>query len=386
MPPRNSTDVLMVESGGWGGLGHYAYNLCQALAGVGCRVTLVTGSPYELRTLPRGFVLDACIPGDATYVQKLKRLAGRIRTSRPRLLHIQSTFGARRDWVGLIVLKLLGYPIVLTAHDVVPHDAPERNALGMHFSFRVIYALCDRIVVHSEAIRRQLIERFKTTPSRLTVIPHGDYTFAGECGQMDAAEAKRWLGIPVRDRLVLAFGAIREYKGVPDLIDAFAEVADAMPDVRLAIVGKPIGVDPEVYRSQIRETGLESRVLLRAEYVPFHLIARYFQAAHIAVFPYRSASQSGALQLAYAFAKPVVVTRVGALPETVMQGDNGLVVPPAEPAALAKALLRLLSMDEPDLLRMGQRSLELAETRHSWEDIAHKTTALYGQVLSRSAR
>jgi glycosyltransferase involved in cell wall biosynthesis len=252
-------------------------------------------------------------------------------------------------------------------------------------AYRLIYALPDRIIAHSQAARSELMGHFGVSSHRIAVIPHGDYSFADTGERISPSEAKQWLGVPAQGRLILAFGAMREYKGIPDLIDAFARVSRTFPDSRLAIAGRPQGVDPEAYRDQARRLGISSQVVIRPEYVPFEHIGHYFQAADVAVFPYRRISQSGALQLAYAFAKPVVVTRVGAFPETVQEGENGLVVAPADPPALADALVRLLGMSSEELSRMGLQSQKLAESRYSWEDIAHTTAALYARLLSRRA-
>ena len=377
-----SLHVAMIESGGWGGIGHYTYNLCQALAQTDFRVTLISGKPYELEDFPRGFHLEASIGADIPYCHKLYTVAESLRANPPDLVHIQSTFSARRDWLALILLKILKFPVVFTAHNLLPHDAKERNAPGMRLAYELIYALSDRIIVHSETIRNELYRQFKPSPDSVAVIPHGDYAFVDTGERMGPSEAKRWLGLSPGDRLVLALGAIREYKGIPDLISAIQRVAREAPDTFLCIVGKPLGVDPDTFRAQIRSLGLDERVLFKPEYVPVKDIGRYFRAADIAAFPYRAIAQSGALQLAYAFAKPVVVTRVGALPETVQDGENGLIVPPSDPDALADSLIRLLNLDPDRLSQMGRRSRELADVEYSWDDIARKTEKLYTELLA----
>ena len=376
--------IAMLESGGWGGICHYTYNLSQSLARAGCRVTLISSQRYELETLPRDFELKAAISPDGSYQKQIKCVAAHLRTLRPDLLHIQNTLSARKDWLPLLVLKRFRQPVIFTAHNVLPHDREERNAFGMRFAFGLIYALTDAIVIHSENVRKELQKQFNPSHGKIAVIPHGDYTFAARDRRTTPAEAKAWFGVPAGARLILSFGAIRTYKGVPDLIEAFVRVAGAVPDAYLAIVGKPIGIDVEAYREHVRQRGLDHRIIFRPGYVAFDDIERCFQAADITVFPYRAIAQSGALQLAYAFAKPVVVTNVGALPETVRDGENGFIVPPSDPPALADALVRLLNLDRVELSRMGQHSLTLAQTQHSWDDIAAQTIKLYTRVLSKN--
>ena len=98
------------------------------------------------------------------------------------------------------------------------------------------------------------------------------------------------------------------------------------------------------------------------------------------VLPYIEASQSGIVSLAYTFGKPVVVTNVGSIPEVVDDGQTGIIVPPENAEALAKALVELLNDDEKRE-RMGQNALFKAKTMLSWETIAEQTAAVYRQVV-----
>lgn len=369
--------IVMIETGGWGGLGHYAYNLCRALSARGCRVTLVTAAPYELSGLPRAFTVRDVLKPDGPYPANLGRIARSLTQARPHLLHLQSTLSARTDWLALALLRLSGPRSVLTVHNTLPHDEAERNAPGMVASHRLLYALSGHLIVHSEQARAELWRRFRIGRRRISVIPHGNYLFAAESPAPPMAEARRLLGLPEPGRLLLCFGALRPYKGIPDLLSAFTEVCDTQPDVHLAIVGKPIGLQEEDLRSDMGRRGLSGRVTLHAAYVPTDRIATWYAAADIAVLPYRRITQSGALQLAYAFGKPVVATRVGAFPETVEDGRNGLLVAPAAPDGLAAALRRLLQLDASRLAAMGERSRHLAQTRYGWDRIARETIRTY---------
>jgi glycosyltransferase involved in cell wall biosynthesis len=96
----------------------------------------------------------------------------------------------------------------------------------------------------------------------------------------------------------------------------------------------------------------------------------------VAVYPYNMITQSGAMQLAYAFGKPVVATRVGGLPDVVDEGKNGLLVPPQDPPALAEAINKILTDSEMKQC-MGQHSKMLAETRYSWRLVAGKMKSVF---------
>lgn len=369
--------VVMLESGGWGGLAHYSYNLAQALAAAGCAVTLQTGGPFELDALPRAFALRTFAPGTA-YTQRWRETRRTLADTGATILHLQSTLSARRDWLWLRRLRWGGCRLVVTAHNVLPHDRAEREAFGMRFAFARIYGGSNAVIAHGEETRRQLVADFGVPEARVSVIAHGDYGFA--TGNHTRAAARAAFGLADDARMLLAFGALRDYKGIPELIEAFAAVAGESPNARLFIVGKPIRVDTAAYRRRIAELGVADRVVLRDEYVPFEDIGAYFAACDVAVYPYRHIYQSGALQLAYGAGRPVVATRVGELSSTVQHGVNGLLVPPHDPAALAAALRDMLARSPQQLRDMGERSRELAGAHHSWQEAARRTVQIYQRI------
>ena len=109
--------------------------------------------------------------------------------------------------------------------------------------------------------------------------------------------------------------------------------------IELWIVGE-FRSDKEVYMEQIRKSGVESSIRIVDGYIPDSGIEKYFAAADIVVLPYESATQSGIVQIAYGFEKPVIATDVGGLPEVVLDGKTGYIVPPKAPHALAEAVCR----------------------------------------------
>ena len=104
--------------------------------------------------------------------------------------------------------------------------------------------------------------------------------------------------------------------------------------------------------------------------------------ATVAVYPYRSSTQSGALQVAYTFGRPVVATEVGGLPEAVEHGRSGFLVPAYSPPELADGILKLVM--NPELAKvMGQYARHLSETRFSWKSVARKILRVYDQILEK---
>ena len=102
--------------------------------------------------------------------------------------------------------------------------------------------------------------------------------------------------------------------------------------------------------------------------------------ATVVVYPYRSSTQSGALQVAYTFGRPVIATAVGGLPEAVEDGRNGYLVPPGSPSALAEKISVLL--ENPSIAtRMGEYARHLSQTRFSWDAVATQIRDVYEELL-----
>jgi glycosyltransferase involved in cell wall biosynthesis len=133
-------------------------------------------------------------------------------------------------------------------------------------------------------------------------------------------------------------GYIRKYKGLDLLLQALAQVS-MNPPVSLLIAGEfyePV----QKYRELVHTLGLTDRVRILNRYVPEAEWPDLFAATDALVLPYRAASQSMSIALAYEFSKPVIVSRVGGLAEAVEDGHTGLIAEP-EPSALATAIQRL---------------------------------------------
>jgi glycosyltransferase involved in cell wall biosynthesis len=280
----------------------------------------------------------------------------------------------------LILLRTAGARIVVTAHVITAH---ERTTIqdAVH---RAIHRLSPRIIAHSAFDRDRLVSEFRVTPERIAVIPHGEYGFfERDTPPVDRLEARRSLGLHADDEVALFFGYIREYKGLDVLLDAWASVHAARPRARLVIAGDPVRLEPS-RRDWLKTTSTRLGAIHRFEYVPFTDVPRYFAAADLLALPYRHVSQSGVLFLALALGLPVVATRVGALPEVITDGENGLLVSPESPTELASAIVRALadrSLRER-LAAGGRRSAE----RYRWPSIAERTEALFESVATAHRR
>ncbi len=239
--------------------------------------------------------------------------------------------------------------VIYLLDNVIPH---EKYPLGM-FLTRLALRQGHAFIAQSGQVRRDLLEVLPATPaSHIITTPHPVYDF-GQPGRprKTSAEARAALGLPAGIPLVLFFGFIKPYKGV---------------GLRILIVGDIYG-DRQPYLEAIDRSPGRSIIQLVDGFVPDETVEDYFLAADLAVLPYVSATQSGIVQIAYNYDLPVVTTDVGGLPEVVLDGKTGFVVPPADPAALAGAVTRFFREDMGDRMAAG---VQAEKHRYSWDRLA----------------
>jgi glycosyltransferase involved in cell wall biosynthesis len=137
-------------------------------------------------------------------------------------------------------------------------------------------------------------------------------------------------------------------------------------EIRIQVVGDIYG-DGREYFERIRDLNVGDVLDLVADFVPDETVEDYFLAADLVVLPYLSATQSGIIQIAYNYDKPVVTTCVGGLPEVVREGETGFLVPPGDSAALAAAIMRFFDEGHAATFTAG---VAREKTKYSWERMA----------------
>ncbi|MCG2711693.1 MAG: glycosyltransferase family 4 protein [Candidatus Omnitrophica bacterium] len=359
--------IIMVEIAGRGGICHYAYNLSLEL-GQSTQIMLVTGKDYELKDKKRNFELVEMFNRLKTNPFILFELTRIFKDKEVDIVHFQ----ASQYPVFVLLLaclgKAAGKKIVITAHNVVSHE----NKIWEQWIYRKLYEMASGIIVHARANKEELLKMFRVDEVKISVIPHGNYMFFSSTDKNTLVDTD--------ENSILFFGYIREYKGLIHLIRALKIVTDKIAKAKLLIVGRPVE-NFQKYRDEIEKLQLKNNVELRLDYVPFEEVKDYFSRAAVVALPYEKIYQSGVLQLAYGFGKPVVVTDTGGLPEAVEHGENGFIVPVGDIEALAKALINvLLNVELKE--KMGKRSLELAETKFSWSHAAGLTKNLYDSLTT----
>jgi len=270
------------------------------------------------------------------------------------------------------LLRRRGIPSIAVVHNALPHERRPGDAALSNYFLRA----CAGFVTLSEAVTRDLGVLGVRGPVRQ--VAHPVYDVFGEA--LPKADARAKLGLPPDAPVLLFFGFVRKYKGLHALLEAMPRLVEALPGVRLVVAGE-FYEDEAPYREQIARLGLSEHVALHDRYVPNDAVATYFSAADLVVQPYLSATQSGVAQIAFHFERPVVVTDVGGLAEIVRGGRAGLVVPPGDPEALARAVLRFFREDLAERLTAGVRE---AKKQYGWEPLYEAIEALVDAVNAGS--
>jgi beta-1,4-mannosyltransferase len=207
----------------------------------------------------------------------------------------------------LLMLRARGARVVWTVHNLRPHDA--RHARFDLNVSRLVARLADRVIAHSHHAA-QLIERTYGVRG-VAVAYHGGYEDHYESDAVDRGAVRRHLRLPDEAHVALAFGQIRAYKQVPELISAFRTLPGS--DLRLIVAGRP---DSESLETRVRDAAAgDDRITLIMKHVPDRDVSELHAVADVAVLAYREVFSSGVLMLALSLGVPVIAPRGGTADE-----------------------------------------------------------------------
>ncbi len=243
-------------------------------------------------------------------------------------------------------------PVTFLCHNVLPHDPYFFETPFIKLMFK----LADDFIVHSTSEADDLSRLAPGKPVRRGF--HPTYDEFNTEATYDVPKLKQELGL--QEKVVLFFGFIRKAKGLKYLIEAMTEVAGQTDNkTSLLVVGEFWKKNKPEYDALVAKHGLEDRVVFVDRYIANEEIGKYFSVADVLAVPYTSATQSGVVQMGFAFDTPVVATRVGGLPEAIDEGKTGFLCEPADPKSLADTLVKALHYDDYDM--------SVAKVRFSWE-------------------
>lgn len=324
-----------------------AWNLGRDRRGIGRYVGAILDA--WARETPRSVEVALIVPEWHTWTvaRRYRRAAGRMPA------RVVSRRGYRRARPDVLWFPFNGPswsafdgPSVATLHDASTFVLPGFGDDARR-TFLAAARRCDAIITDSEFSRTELLRFLDIPPARITAIPLG----------VAAAEADG----SEREDVVLFVGETEERKGIATLLDAMRLLARERPGIGLVIAGRIAGALPPL-------DGVDVRVL---GHVDDGALERLYRTAGVLAYPSRYEGFGLPVLEAMAHGLPVVASDAAGIPEA--GGDAALYVPPDDPAALARALLRALGEDERARLRAAGTARARTMT---WERTARATAAV----------
>lgn len=306
-------------------------------------------------------------------------------TAKPRIFHILWNNKLQHFDRTLLMLfyRLLRKRVVLTAHNVNAGKRDGSDSWLNRLTLKSQYGLANHLFVHTKKMMDELVDDFAVRAEKVTIIPYGVNNVIPYTG-LTTDEARRQLELSPSERVLLYFGAIKMYKGLEYLLNAFQQVASE-GNYRLIIAGERKKGHEEYWHSI--ERAIEShpsrdKIMQKIEFIPDAETEMYFKAADVAVLPYTDIFQSGILFVAYNYGTPVIATDVGSFADDVVEGKTGFVCKPRNPEDLARTIQRYFNSDLfKELVYRREEIRDFVISGHSWDTVAGLTRDVYSQLL-----
>ncbi|MBZ0203611.1 MAG: glycosyltransferase [Ignavibacteria bacterium] len=259
------------------------------------------------------------------------------------------------------LLRKKGIKVTAILHNVIAHE----NRIGDKALTKYFFNNCDGFVILNKASEKDLLEL--KPDAKYIIHPHPLYDHYGN--KIDKTEARKKLNIPSDKKVVLFFGFIRDYKGLDLLIESMKNLDD---NYLLLIAGEVYG-NFKKYDELIDKLGVRNKINLQVRYIPEAEIPLFFSASDVCVLPYRTATQSGIVGIAYHFDLPVIATNVGGLAEMVEDGKTGMVVENPTSEEISSAILQIFNND---IYKSMVPAITEYRKVHSWSSFADKIVKL----------
>lgn len=375
---RKPVLMYVLESRQWGGAEVYVRHLVEGLDRTAWEVRLVCPpeGPAALLEWARDAGLRvSALPGERPHhVPFLIRF---FRRHRPDIVHfnLHHPFACR---YAILAAALAGIPARLATNHlptIPPHAYTWKGRLALRFAYRSLH----RMLVDSETNRRRALAHYPIAPAQLLVVPHGIRVEDFPTGGTRASVAEE-LGLNARAPIVGTVGRLSKQKATEDFIEAAASVRRRFPDVQFLIVGE--GERRAELERLVHARGVQSAVRFTGYRKD---VPRLLAALDVFVLSSLYEGMPFSILEAMAAARPVVATCVDGVPEVVVEGETGLLVPPRAPEKLAEAIALLLAHPER-AGEMGRRGRERVRLHFSRERMVETIAHLYRALLASGNR
>lgn len=250
-------------------------------------------------------------------------------------------------------LKRKGVKVICIVDNALPHES---RFFDKPLS-KLFLKQCSACVVMSDVVQKDLLTLHPQ--ARYQYLPHPLYTHFGE--KVEKEKAQNELSLQAGKKTLLFFGLIRDYKGLDWLIQSMSMLDDSC---QLIIAGESYG-SFDKYESLIKESPAASRIKVFNEYIADKRVPIFFSASDLLILPYKSATQSGVISVAYHFDLPILATDVGGLRHSLEPNGTGLICAPS-PKNLAEQIKHFFELGSEPFVEAIKKEKE----RLTWAKFA----------------
>jgi glycosyltransferase involved in cell wall biosynthesis len=255
--------------------------------------------------------------------------------------------------------------IIAIVDNMIPHEKRFGDVLFTKYFANSV----DGFLTMSNKVNKD-VRIFSKKPT--LVSPHPIFDHFGS--PISKEDARKKLNIPNDQKLILFFGFIRKYKGLDLLLKAMATDEIKLAGIHLMIVGE-FYEDATPYQELINTLGIKDKIHIVEGFIEDKEVKHYVCSADFIIQPYRNATQSGVTPLAYHFEKPMLVTNVGGLADTVPNNKVGVVVEPTV-ESITKGIQTLYQNGEQYYLPQ----IKIEKQQYTWEQMANNFLLLHQQI------
>jgi glycosyltransferase involved in cell wall biosynthesis len=245
----------------------------------------------------------------------------------------QPFFGPCHFTISFLLKKKYKGKILFITENYISHESRFIDSILTRIGLRN----ADAFLALSDAVLSELKKISSGRKIYRSSLPPFDCYTTGSNFTRDSG--RKELNILSGDKVLLFFGYVRKYKGLDLLISAMPRALKQIPELKLLIVGEFYD-NVSFYINLIEELGLKDNIILINKFVPNEEVGKYYNASDVIVLPYRSATQSAVLNVAYSFGKPVIAANVGGLSEFIKDGNTGIIVEPGSSEAISNGIIR----------------------------------------------
>ena len=251
--------------------------------------------------------------------------------------------------------------IIVNCNNIVPHEPRKIDSILT----RNFFKHCDSFIVMSETVEKDLLDINSQSIYKKT--PHPIYDLFGK--SISKEKARKYLKIG-DEKLILNFGLVRKYKGLDILIQSAKILKKQLNQFKIMVVGECYDNQSE-YIQMAKENNVEDVIDFTFEFIPNENVKYFFCASDLVVLPYRTATQSGIIPIAYHFNMPVVASNVGGLPENIQNNETGIICEPS-PESIANGIINYFDSD----LFIYKENIEQYKKQYTWKTFAKKIMEL----------